>query len=428
MPRLTVFRNTVFKRYPAQSFFTPARDKASVSAGAELEIEYALRVGQHGLVKLKDPVDPVGRVGYFFLPHVQVQLTELRGVWLTNTDSDILHSRHSIETGLQSLNALGFTTIYPVVWQRGFTLYPSTVAEAFTGSRISPDSHFANRDMLAEVVDAAKACGMRVIPWFEYGLAVPANSSLHHRQAHLLTLDQRGEPIRINHMTGKPDVHVWLNPCRTEVQQFMVDLIADVAEHYSVDGIQLDDHFCLPVELGYDSFTQELYKAEMGRVMPQDMSNSQRLKWLADKMTNLLAQIYDAVKSKSEDCRISLSPNPLGFSKANYALDWRSWERQGLIEELVLQVYRDNMTSFISEISKSEVLDAQTHIPTAIGVLTGLRTRSVSTSVVEQQIQEVRRRNFAGVSCFFYETLFHEQLSPTRIVRNSTDLQRVFIA
>ncbi len=427
MSQLTVVRNTVFKRMPTQSFLLPARDKASVSAGSTLGIEYAFRVGQHGFVKLKQPIDPVGRFGYFFLPHVQVQLQELRGAWLTNVDSDILWSRHNIEAGLQQLKALGFTTIYPVVWQRGFTLYPSPVAETFTGACVSPDSHFANRDMLAELMDAAKTCGLRVVPWFEYGLAIPANSPLHHRQAHLLTLDQRGEPIRINHMTGKPDVHVWLNPCRVEVQQFMVDLIADVAARYAVDAVQLDDHFCFPVELGYDSFTQELYKTETGRVMPQDMSNSQRLRWLADKLTHLLTQIYSAVKFKS-DCRISLSPNPLAFSKANYALDWRSWERQGLIEELVLQVYRDNMTSFISEISKAEVMDAQSHIPTAVGILTGLRTRSVSTGLVEQQLQEVRRRNFAGVSCFFYETLFHEQLSPTPVARSMTDLQRLFVA
>lgn len=66
MSQLTVVRNTVFKRMPTQSFLLPARDKASVSAGSTLGIEYAFRVGQHGFVKLKQPIDPVGRFGYFF--------------------------------------------------------------------------------------------------------------------------------------------------------------------------------------------------------------------------------------------------------------------------------------------------------------------------------------------------------------------------
>ncbi len=32
----------------------------------------------------------------------------------------------------------------------------------------------------------------------------------------------------------------------------MVDLITDVVDRYPVAGIQLDDHFAFPVELGYD--------------------------------------------------------------------------------------------------------------------------------------------------------------------------------
>lgn len=427
MALLTAIRNTVFKRTPTQSFFLSSHDKWSVNAGVQLEIEYALRVGQHCLVKLKQPLGPVGRIGYFFLPHVEVRVAEIRGVWLTNVDSDVLYSRDAIESGLQKLKQLGFTTIYPAVWQRGYTLYPSSVAEAFTGRWITPDPDFAERDMLAELVDAAKACGLRIIPWFEYGLAVPPQSPVHLRKPHLISSDQRGEAVRIKTTDGKPDDFVWLNPCQPEVQQFMVDLIADVAARYAVDGVQLDDHFGFPIELGYDAFTQNLYQAETGRTMPQNPKATERINWGSGKMTDLLTQIFRAVKTHS-DSLISLSPNPLAFSKTNYCVDWRAWERAGLIEELVLQVYRDNLTSFIHEISKSEVVEAQNHIPTAIGVLTGIRTHLVSTGIVEQQLQEVRHRNFAGFSCFFYETLFHEQLSPAKVARNPADLQRLFVA
>lgn len=142
-------------------------------------------------------------------------------------------------------------------------------------------------------------------------------------------------------------------------------------------------------------------------------------------MTQLLKQIFKAVKVNA-DCLLSISPNPLAFSKANYCVDWRAWERAGLIDELVLQVYRDNPVSFQQEISKPEVVAAQKHIPTAIGILTGIKSRQIPTRLIEQQLQEVRRRSFAGVSCFFYETLFYEQLSPTKVARNPADLQRLF--
>lgn len=426
MPLLNVTHNTVFKVTPTQSFFLPATAKWSINAGLTFEYNHAFRVGQHCWIKLKYPIGTIGRTGYFYLPHVEASVNELRGVWLTNIDSNILHSRNQIEEGLQQLKQLGFNTIYPTVWQGGYTLYPSSVAEAFTGASIKPDANFSNRDMLAELIAVAKNCGLRILPWFEYGLAVPPNSQLHQRKARLISLDQRGEAIRIKSADGQPDDLVWLNPSHPEVVQFMVDLIEDVVTRYEVDGIQLDDHFGFPVELGYDAYTRDLYRLETGKPMPQIPQNPQRLKWTMAKMTQLLSQIFRAVKSKS-DSLISISPNPLAFSINNYSVDWRAWQQEGLIEELVLQVYRTNLTSFINEVSKPEVIDAQNHIPAAIGVLAGIRTTSVGTSLIEQQLQEVRRRNFAGVSCFFYETVFNEQLSPLVVARNSADLQRLFV-
>jgi uncharacterized lipoprotein YddW (UPF0748 family) len=50
-------------------------------------------------------------------------MEEIRGVWLTNADSDILQSRENIRKGFAQLKALEFNTIYQVVWQRGYTLY-----------------------------------------------------------------------------------------------------------------------------------------------------------------------------------------------------------------------------------------------------------------------------------------------------------------
>ena len=59
--------------------------------------------------------------------------TEVRGVWLTNVDSDVLFSRDRLNNALQRLSRLNFNTVYPTVWIRGYTLYPSSVAERTVG-------------------------------------------------------------------------------------------------------------------------------------------------------------------------------------------------------------------------------------------------------------------------------------------------------
>lgn len=152
----------------------------------------------------------------------------------------------------------------------------------------------------------------------------------------------------------------------------MADLIAEAVEEYEIDGVQLDDHFGMPAEMGYNMKTLKLYNNETHAVDPRKNPDSAHWKqWRTNKVTKLLEKIFNAVKAKKQDCIIPISPNPLGFSRKKILADWAKWENDGLIEELVLQVYRDNVPVFENELDKLEVKKARNHIPTVIGILTG---------------------------------------------------------
>ena len=328
-----------------------------------------------------------------------------------------MNSRENLATGLSRLSELGFNTIYPVVWQRGHTLYPSEIARELTGSVVLPNSPFMGRDLLAEIIELAQQLNIRVIPWFEYGLMVPPQSTIALRHPDLLLLDARGNSQRIKGANNTLDPNGWLNPVHDRVRRFMVDLIADVVYRYPVDGIQLDDHFSFPVELGYDLLTQQLFNQH-------HQANWQE--WRGSQLTELLQQIVSSVRSIRPDCIISISPNPLGFSKSQYLLDWYQWCNLGLVDELVLQIYRDDLGAFERELSKTEVRSIKTKIPTLIGILTGLQTKPVATNIIQAQVNLTIANQFAGYSCFFYETLFHEQLAPTIVTRDRNQLIDIF--
>ncbi|NEQ88278.1 MAG: family 10 glycosylhydrolase, partial [Moorea sp. SIO2I5] len=205
---------------------------------------------------------------------------------------------------------------------------------------------------------------------------------------------------------------VWLNPFKPEVQQFIQDLVIEVVSNYDVDGIQFDDHFGLPVTFGYDDFTVELYKKEhQGKSPPTDPKDQEWVRWRANKITDFLTKLFravkDSVKDSNNDVIISLSPNPQRFSYQFFLADWATWEQRGLVEELIVQIYRDNFSTFISELDQTEVKRARSHIPVGIGILSGLRTRLVPVSQIQRQVDAVRLRGFAGVSFFFYETLLN---------------------
>lgn len=340
---------------------------------------------------------------------------EVRGIWLTNIDSDVLFSRQRLSGALERLARLHFNAVYPTVWNGGYTLYPSTVARKVVGRSLPLEPGLQQRDLLAEVVTQGHQRGLQVIPWFEFGLMAPANSELARRHPDWITRRRDGTEI----VKEGQDNRVWLNPFHPQVQQFIVDLVAEIVSIYQVDGIQLDDHFGLPTELGYDPYTVQLYQHEhRGKRPPNNPRDSEWMRWRADKITELMARMFRTVKVLNPDCLVVLAPNPLSFSYQHYLQDWQSWERYGLIEDLILQVYRDNFKSFITELERPEVQAARRHIPVSVGILIGLKNYSVSIRQVQQQVQAVRQRGFTGVSFFYYETLgnrdraFQELLTP----------------
>lgn len=338
---------------------------------------------------------------------IRSQTAELRGVWLTNIDSNVLFERDRLKSALQNLQQLNFNVVYPTVWNWGWTLYPSKVAQTVIGRSLDPEPGLQGRDMLKEAVNVGHQQNLKVIPWFEFGFMAPADSQLAKRHPQWLTSRRDGSKI------WKEGTHdrVWLNPFRPEVQQFIQDLIVEMVRNYDIDGIQFDDHFGLPSELGYDAYTVALYKKEHGgKAPPANSKDPEWLRWRANKITNYMKRVFTAIKAANKNCIVSIAPNPQRFSYEFFLADWEKWERMGLVEDLVIQVYRDDPNVFISELQYPEVKAAKSHIPVSIGIMTGLKAKHVPMTRIAQQVQQVRDRNFAGVSFFFYESLWNMRM------------------
>ncbi|MEN9568181.1 MAG: hypothetical protein RLZZ69_3377, partial [Cyanobacteriota bacterium] len=330
---------------------------------------------------------------------------EIRGVWLTNIDSDVLFEQDKTEKAIALLAKANFNTLYPTVWNWGYTLYPSEIAKSLTGLSLDPTEGLQGRDILAEMVELGHKQEMRVIPWFEFGFMAPADSELAKRHPEWLTARQDGSTIW---WEGKVHQRVWLNPLRPEVQQFMTDLIVEIVSNYDIDGIQLDDHFGYPSELGYDDYTVKLYQEEhKGKLPPQDPQDPDWVSWRADKITDYVETLFHEIKQHNPNAIVSVSPNPQDFSFNSFLLDWHRWERKGLIEELVVQLYRDDNDSFVNELEQPEIQAAREHIPVGIGILSGLKGRPIPWQRISQQVKIAREHKFAGISFFFYESLWN---------------------
>ena len=325
---------------------------------------------------------------------------EIRGVWMSTNDFNILKTRSGAKDAVTKLRQLNFNTIYPVVWNSGYTKFPSYTAKRagipffFKGA----DGH----DVLADLIEQSHRQGLLVLPWFEFGFMVPETSELALNHPEWLTQKRDGS-LTSNSAAGEV---AWLNPFHPQVQQFIQNLVLEVVSQYDVDGIQFDDHMSLPRDFGYDKYTVALYTQETENPPPANSADEAWVKWRADKITMFMSQLNQAIKARKPYAIFSVSPNYYNHAYKLQLQDWLHWVRLSIVDELVMQVYSNDLARFTSQINRPEIIETKQYIPTGIGIMTGLRNRPVSMQQIQSQVRAAHKYGL-GATFFYYESLWN---------------------
>lgn len=325
---------------------------------------------------------------------------EIRGVWITNNDTTHFMDQNKTQESVNLLAKLNFNTLYPVVWNSGYVLYNSPIGQQEGIQPFDPRG-YQGQDVLSDLIARAHQQGLLVLPWFEFGFMAPPTSELVSNHPQWVTQRQDGSKT----WTGAAGEVVWLNPFHPQVQKFITDLVLEVVTQYDVDGIQFDDHLALPNDFGYDPYTIALYQKETKKSPPSNPNDTNWMRWRANKITTFVAQLNKAIKDKKPNILFSLSPAIYGLSYYTYLQDWLDWIRKGLIDEVIVQVYRTNLSNFIEPIQRAEFQEAKTKIPTAVGILTGLKRKQVAMPLVTEKVKAAEA-NGLGVAFFYYTTLW----------------------
>jgi len=326
---------------------------------------------------------------------------ELRGVWLTNVDSDVLDSREKIAEAMQFLAEHHFNVVFPVVWNDALTLYPSRMMDSLFGISISP--RFAGRDPLAEVIQEAHARGIAVIPWFEYGFAAAYQKQGGHLLAkfpHWAARDRDGKLLTKNGFE-------WLNGFHPEVQDFLLALVREVVQNYPVDGVQGDDRLpAQPIEGGYSPFTDSLYRAaHAGNPPPADPRDAAWQRWRGDWLNQFGKRMYQAVKAIKPEIIVSWAPSIFPWSFDEYLQDWPAWIRGQYADLVIPQVYRYQLSQY-----RTTVDALRTDVPPEFnqlypGVLMNVGDYLIPTDYLLAAVAYNRQHGYPGEVFFFYEGL-----------------------
>ncbi len=331
-----------------------------------------------------------------------MSVTEIRGVWLTTTASQVLNSRDNIVEAMDFLAETGFNVVFPVVWNKAVTQFPSQVMQQNFGVEINPQ--YRGRDVLQEVIIEAHRVGLKVIPWFEYGFASSYNSNggmLLAKKPQWAARDSKGNLLNKNGFE-------WLNSLNFQVQDFLLSLILEVVKNYDVDGIQGDDRLpALPCEGGYDNVTVKRYQQEFGKNPPQNPKDKQWLQWRADILTDFLARLYGEVKAVNHNLLISMAPNIHDWALKEYLQDSQRWLERGLVDIIHPQVYRRDFNSYKNIIDRliKQQFTENTRGKLAPGVLMKLGSYNINPDYLVQVIEYNRACGIRGEVFFFYEGL-----------------------
>jgi uncharacterized lipoprotein YddW (UPF0748 family) len=195
------------------------------------------------------------------------------------------------------------------------------------------------------------------------------------------------------------------------VQAFITELVLEILTSYDADGIQFDDHMSLPSDFGYDAYTQAQYRKDTKKEPPADAGDPAWVKWRADRITAFMEQLRRTIRNRRPGAIVSVSPNYHDFAYKRQLQDWLSWVRRGIVDEIVMQVYRQDLESFEAQLMRPEVQETRRKIPTAVGIMAGQRNRPVAMDLIRAHALAAREKGL-GMVFFYYETLWERAGEP----------------
>ena len=120
-------------------------------------------------------------------------------------------------------------------------------------------------------------------------------------------------------------------------------------------------------------------------------------------MTELTNKVVKAIRKINPNIVISLSPNPLGFSVKKYSQNWLSWIEAGLIDELVMQLYRPTTQEVALAMNNSILPKVNKYVDVAVGIYAGSLRKQKPLTEIQKQIAIAKEYGY-GYVIFPWET------------------------
>ncbi len=308
-----------------------------------------------------------------------------------------LATRESIAEMMDALKAANFNAVFVNVWSRGYPLWRSALFERHTG--VATDPAFGERDVLAEAIEEGKARGLAVIPWVEYGFVIGYSGGRAPLvEAHPDWLAMRKDGSSDFSWAGTTKSY-WIAHAHPEGQQFLLDLMAELAANYDVPAVQFDRARYPELDCGYDPATKARYAQDHdGAEPPSNERDPAWMRWRADRLNDFVLRLAKRLRAANWRLLVTNAPIVYGFSYANFLQEYPAWAKAGALDFVSPQVYRRDPESFAAELDRQLAALGGDGARLAPGVDV---TNSDAATLV-RFVEMCRERELAGAVVWYY--------------------------
>ncbi len=323
---------------------------------------------------------------------------EIRAVWLDK--GEYLKGRPALEALLDRLKEAGFNTIYAQTHLRGYVVYPE--------SEILPQwPELRDRDpeLLAWLVGAAHARGLKIQAWPEYGFYAYWTRDATADPSHGPLLDAHPE-LAARRADGGDFIHnsAWgdyyaLCPANPRSQDIMLSLYMEMMERFVFDGLNLDRVRFPDARYCHCDFCRERFQADTGLELAEFAPGSPGAAafdaWRRRQTLAFVCRVAEQMRDRFPGRALTAAVVPPEMIPEK-GQDWPGWSREGCLDLAVPMLYMPEISSAAAWIE--ERLGAP---PAALAGLDASR----GADVLARQIREARARRWPGFAIWQAGTL-----------------------
>lgn len=276
-------------------------------------------------------------------PFSEYGAREMRGVWIATAygidwpkTTDPEEQQRSLRTIFQDIASKNCNAVFFQVRIRGDILFYSNY-EPYSDVLTDTLGKMPSYDPVNYAISLAHEYGLEFHAWFNTMILrgknrTPTSVGVPHIwQSHPEWIDRRAQ-INPSQKTA------YLNPALPEVHEHLVNLIADFAHRYDVDGIQCDDYLRYPSQFFPDDPEYE----------SQNPHNLSREDWRRENINTFVKTLYDTLMIIKPYLKFGVSPvgvyervdsEPAMESYRDVYQDSRAWSKAQTCDYLAPQVY-----------------------------------------------------------------------------------------